>query len=552
MSIPPPQPLPAQTTPMPEDEAKGRSEGVGRRVGGGMTWMTISAVLTRITTFAAQILMGHWLEPADFALYATATSIAGFMMVCRDFATGNIIVQRGRENYEHNAGPAFWLGLTYDMVVFIVIVAAAYPLATTVYHDRQLAPMLIVLAMTLPFGAIAGVLYSRLRLELRFKAYSWIITLAGFLRQVSMIVFAKCGLGAMSFAWPALVCILVDVAALLWFTRDAVWMRPARIKEWGSWMRDAVWLMFTSLANFAMDYGPYLVLGPILGAASKVTGYYFFAYQITAQIGIVLAYNATLVLTPALQRLNAEPRRQCEAAMRTLRTLMLAGSVASVGLAAIMAPLEHLLWNGKYAQSVGAVMIFGAFYPWRITFGLTTSLLTAQGAFRRLAVLSAVECIGLMVAAALAGFYSPTATGIAWWTGCWVMVSRVGVTVYVLARMQEPIGNILRAMFPAWLLCLAALGATAAVSSNLGVREVVLRLAERMHFAAGSKVAERGADVVEIVVYGCVCSLVMLVLARVILHADLRDVLRVAPGRFGSPLARVLRLDLREPQAPLP
>ena len=516
-------------------------EGLGRRVGGGMTWMTISTVVTRFATFVAQILMGWWLEPEDFALYGTATAVSGFLMVCRDMGTGYILVQRGRENYESNAGPAFWLGFTYNLVMCLVTMVVAYPLATQVYDARELAPMLIVMAAALPLGAVSNVLYSRLRLDLHFKAFSAVTTASGFLRQISMILLAWWGFGPMSFAWPVLIYNISDCLLLWWVTRDSPWRRPPGLSRWGSWVKDAIWLMITSLANFGMDWGAYLVLGPILGAKNPVIGYYFFAYQIAAQIGMILAFNSTVVLTPALQRLNEDIPRQCAAALRALRSLMLAGSVASFGLAAIMAPLEHLIWHGKYAESVWAIVIFGIFYPWRISLGLTTSLLTARGEYVRLAAISTLESLGLMAAAFIAGHYHPTAAGIAWWTGGWVLISRVGATLYIFARLQTSPLRVLRAMAPPWLICLGGLALALLLSHQLQLGESVARgLASMISGKWAQQVASRGADVAEILLYGSVCAGFMLVAARIFLRSALLDMIEIAPRR----LQRALRLGL--------
>ena len=125
----------------PASGAVVRTEAMGHKVGGGMTWMTASAVVTRFASFLAQILLGKLLFPEDFAIYGTAIAIAGFLMVCRDMATGSIIVQRGRENYEQNAGVAFWLGFAYDMVVVVLTLLLAWPIAR-LCKAMDLAPLI--------------------------------------------------------------------------------------------------------------------------------------------------------------------------------------------------------------------------------------------------------------------------------------------------------------------------------------------------------------------------------------------------------------------------
>lgn len=540
----------------PSQTGASQSPALGRAVGGGMSWLMVSTMSSRVVTFLAQILLGWWLLPADFALYSTATSISGFLMVCRDMATGTVLVQRGREGYQQSAGAAFWMGFWYNCVVTVITFGAAWPLAQYVYHKPQLVPMLIVMGLGLPFSAIANTLFALLRIEMRFFAFSMQSALSALVRQAVVLALAYAGAGPMAFAWSILAYMVFDAVSLMVITKECPWKRPAQLHQWPRMAKDAGWLMATSLAHFAMDFGPFLILVPLLAitlansdAAQDVTGYYFFAYQITAQIGVMLAFNASMILTPALQRLVNQPDRQREAALRSLRSLMLAGSLASLGLASIMEPLEHLLWRGKFAESVSAVLVLGIFYPWRITFGLCTSVMLARGAFRRLAILSVFECVGLVVAAAMAAHFHPTPAGIAWWTGGWVLLSRLVSTLYIFFRMGGGLVGTFRSMVPAWALALVAfLGARWAGS----LTDIRLRVAESDWFAASlarflpkpraDLALSIIADLVAIAFIGGLCLALFTLAARLFLRDDMADVLRVAPTRARALAQRVLRI----------
>jgi O-antigen/teichoic acid export membrane protein len=521
-----------------------------------MSWLMVSTMSSRVVTFLAQILLGWWLLPSEFALYSTAISISGFLMVCRDMATGTVLVQRGREGYERSAGAAFWMGFWYNCVVTIITFGAAWPLAQYVYQKPQLVPMLIIMALGLPFSAISNTLFALLRLEMRFFAFSMQSAMSSLVRQIVVLALAYWGAGPMAFAWSILAYMVFDAASLMVITKECPWKRPPQLEEWPRMAKDSGWLMATSLAHFAMDFGPFLILVPLLRytlgnaqAAEDITGYYFFAYQITAQIGVMLAFNASMILTPALQRLVNQPQRQREAALRSLRSLMLAGSITSLGLASVMEPLEHLLWRGKFSDSVAAVLVLGIFYPWRITFGLCTSVLLARGAFRRLAVLSVFECVGLIIAAGLAAFFHPTPHGIAWWTGGWVLLSRLVSTLYIFYRMDGGIAGTLRSMVPAWgLAVLAFLGARGA-GSLLAIRERVSEsewLATSFARFLSPQRTETAlsilADIAAIAFLGGVCLALFMIATRLFLREDMTDVLRVAPSRVRRIAQRLLRI----------
>ena len=552
-----PSPAAEPATDGQEPRTTHESRALGHAVGGGMSWMVVATIGTRAATFAAQILLGWWLLPRDFALYGVATALAGFMMICRDMSTGTLLVQRGREAYRSNDGAAFWLAFTYNIIVASVGSIAAFPLANRVYNQPELAWMLVVMLWALPIGAVGNNLFARLRLDLRFKAFSWQMALSGLFRQVAMIVLARMGFGPMSFALPMLLNSIFDSVSLYLITREAPWTRPPQFDQWVGMIRQAVWLMVNSLANFAMDYGPFLVLGPIMAltlanekAAYDIVGFYFFAYQITGQIGVMLAYNAMIVLVPALQRMKGEPERQRAAALRALRTLMFTGSICSLGLASIMGPLERILWQGKFAESVAAILIFGAFYPWRITFGLCTSVLMAQGAFRRLAVLSAFECIGLIAASAAAGFVSPSVQGIAWWTGGWGMFSRMLSTWYVFHKLGGRWTATVSAMVPAWLVALAAFGVAMWMDHRLQLGSTIAGNARVINYLTTLVGPERcdhwaaiAGNAAQLIVTGGMCAAVFVVLASLFLADDMRDMLRVMPARVRGPLLKLMRLD---------
>lgn len=521
------------------------ADAVGHRVGGGMTWMMIATLVARSATFLSQIVVGLWLSARELGLYSTAVAISGFLTVCREAGTGSILLHKGREGYERHAGQAFWMGLTYNAVILGVTCVLAKPIAD-LYKAEGLAWMLVVLSAALLPNAVSNVLYTKLRLELRFKAASVLLTISGIARQVSLMLFVILGMRHMSFAWSAVVCCVVDAACVWWVTRDALWLRPPNIAKWGLWFGSSLWLMLASLGNFGVDYAPFLVLGWILEGDNPIIGYYSFAYNITAQVGVLLAFNSMLVLTPVFQRLASEPRRQVDAAMRALRSLMLAGCVATMGTAAVFTPLEHLIFQGKFAESAAPLILLGLFYPWRITIGVTSSLLNANGSFSRLTILTLVECIGLFLVSAAAGLSSPSPGGIALWTGGWVMFIRIVSTVMVFRPLGMSVLGTLRALLPAWTICAAALGATLLLSRHFAVNDVILAWCET-HLPLPAPWNARAADLAGIAAHGLFCGSLMYALIRSLLHAHLLDLLAVAPPRVRPLLQRLLLL--REPVA---
>lgn len=426
---------------------------LGKAVGGGMSWMLIATVLAKLATSIAQFLLGWWLLPEHFARFAIATTIAGLLMIARDGGIPNFLIKRGPTEYETYAGPSFWMCLAYNSFAAVIMSLAAWPAALS-YDDPKLAPMLWAMALALPLGTPAAVLFAKMRLDLQFKNYAMLVTTSAILRQVFTILLAKWGFDEMSLAWPVALTALFETVATWWVCSEKPWKRPAVFSMWMDMFRKTRWLMNGTVASFTSEWGPYLVLGKLLSQTQ--TGYYFFAYQITAQIGTLLSHNLHIVMMPVLSRMSDQPDRQRAAFLRVLKGLTLVASFFSLAVASIMAPLENLLWHGKWAPAVEAVVIFGIFYPWRVSFAITCAVMMARGEFKRYSLTAWFEGIVLITTSAIAAVIKPELMTVALTAGITLMIVRLIVTDHVCSRMGIARSEMLNAMLRGWIIPIIA------------------------------------------------------------------------------------------------
>jgi len=521
---------------------------MGKDVGRGMSWMLLATVISKVATSVAQVLLGWWLLPEHFRNFAMATTIAGLLMLAKDGGIPNFLNKRGSGEYEDLKGPSFWMCNAYNLAAALLMAVAAYPLAIW-YEDPKLAPMLWVMAIALPLGTPAAMLQAKLRLDLRFKAFGMLMALTIILRQVLTIIFAKMGWEEMSLAAPVVITSIFDSIAAWWVCNDKPWKKAAELVRWPAIFRETRWLINGTVASFTIDWGPYVVLGKLL--SRDMMGYYFFAYQITAQVGMLLAFNLQMVLMPVLAKLNEQRERQGVAFVRVLRGLTLVGSFLCMGIASVMSPLEHLLWRGKWHDAVGAVVIFGVFYPWRVGFAVTCAAMMAQGRFKFYSMTAWFEGIVLTLAAAVGAWMEPTATSVAWWTGVTVVVTRLLVTAEVFRYSGISLKLLPGAVFPGWLVAVAA-GAVgwwveratqapmgAWLTGLLPLDGALLKLLpERLREVAQVSVI----DTVRCAVAGCTFVATFTLLTRLVLAGDLREAMSMAPARLRGPMSRLLML----------
>lgn len=519
------------------DEGAPTSVPLSKAVGRGLGWTVVTTVTFKFITFATQIVLGWLLTQKDFGVYATALAVAGMVTAFRDGGVRDILIQRGPAAYRSLVGPIFWLSLTVNFIAAIVLAGAA-PFVARAYNEPSLLMMLLVIAVVMPLGTGTTILQCRLRMQLEFRAVGRITIASSIIRNGGAILFAKLGFGPLSFVLPLIPATILENVWSRCLVRERLWSRPAEVRRWPELFRSISWLIFGTLANIVFDMGPYIVLGAM--TLPETVGVYYFAYQITAQIGVLLAMNAQQVLFPALTAMTGDLARMAAASLRTLRALMLVGGYMCLCLAAVMGPLEAFLWHGRWAAAVPAVQILGLLFPLRITFGLTSAILLASGRFKSLSYLTVYEGVGVTAAAALAAGLGGTATQIAWWTAAQVAVGRVLCTIYVMRGLGVGPGQVLRAILPPWVISIAAAVLAVACERLFQVATLAQSVAELAQLSP--KLAHFFVQGCRVAFIGGLCTAAFAVATRLFIPTRLKEALSVGPRRIGAKIERLMLL----------
>jgi PST family polysaccharide transporter len=547
-----------------------KQHALGRTVGGGMTWMVISTVISKLATALAQGILGWWLLPEEFKSFAYATVAAGFIMLARDASIPNWIIQKGEENWDRLSGPAFHLAFAYNVFTGLIMAALAIPLARYWAHDPKVAHMLWVIALSLPVGTFGVMLQTKMRLDMRFREFLLIVTVSGILRQVSTVVLAWAGFKSMSLSLPIVITAAFESIVCLWYVSDRPWFRRPDFAAWPGIFKETFQLMQATVANFATEWGPYLTLPFLMKDAEgeRQVGYYYFGYMIVGQIGAILSNNLFVIIMPALSKLKGEPVRLAAAYLRGLRTLMMAACLACVGTAAIYEPLEHLIWHGKWSPTVPVVVLLAATYPWKATFGLNAATFIAIGRFRRYSLCTWLEGFALVLGAWIAAFVHPTANSVVIGTGIAILIGRTIVMIVMMRTLGQHGRDLARASIPAWLISLIAGIAGVAADRLLPVKDLLFA---QLPFPAlldetrisGSIISRflpitgtyqilshAFGDVIRCLLAGTTCTVAFMALARVFLAQDLHDVVQQSPARIRAIAQRLVLL--KAPEEPVP
>jgi O-antigen/teichoic acid export membrane protein len=507
---------------------------LGRSVGSGVSWFALATILTRIASFAAQLVLGWLLTKEDFGIFAIAVSLASLLSIIRDGGVRDLLVQRGAAFGSADDGPLFWIALTFNIALAAVMIGGSWFFAW--YYDKaELVPMLIIMGASIPLSTLGSIYYARLRIQFRFREAAMWTTWPAIIRFGSTIAFALAGAGVYSFVWPW-VLVAVAESVLGWlYVREKVWLAPPKWSRWPALLREVRWLLLGRLADVGLSHGDYLVAGKLLTVGAM--GLYFFAFQLVAQSSLLLSTNLQTVLLPALARLTNEKERFANALHRAMRVQAMWSSVICFGLAAVMDPLERLLWHGQWAEAVPAMIVLTIGFPMKVTQGITTAALQAQGRFKALGIVSIVEAIGFMVSAFVGGTLAKhvvSGAGPRWLATdqqTEALVISVVVTVYVIisrmavcawafkvshARRREAGMD----LFPAWVIGIAA--AALAILFDKGV------------LLQGVAKPSWVLNLARFIVCGAIFTLGYAILTRLIVPRQLIQAVEVLPQRFNA------------------
>lgn len=492
---------------------------LGSAVGRGVAWMIFNTGWSRGVSFAAQWALAWLLDPDEYGLYAVALAFAIFVQFFKDGGGRQILIQRGPAEYRALAGSVFWLALLFNLVAAGILAGLA-PLVARLFGDPRLVPVLLVIALSLPLSTPASILSAKLWIDLRPGALASVQMGSALIRYGGAVLLAWLGFGPLSWAVPLVGLALFEGAAYFIATRDTAWLGAPNLRSWPALLHTSKWIALLALALATFNQGAYLVL-PLLVSLGTV-GIFSFAFQIVMQIEMLVAYNLHSVLFPTLVRLNAEPERQRDAVVRSLRTLSLIAAPAGLALAVMIGPLEALLWRGRWAPAVVPVQILAIFMSARVLYAVPDAILQARGRFKRLSLMVFALGSGSMLAAwAGATIGSGTPVAIAAWIGGYLAVACVVFAASALAAVGLSVGRFFGAIAPAWVLAAATAGITYAVDAAF---------------------VHHWPLVPRLIALGGLFSLLFAPAARAFLPGHVEEAVRILPGAARAPIARLMRL----------
>src|SRR6185295_12451974 len=165
------------------------------------------------------------------------------------------------------SGPVFWLGTALMLGCAVFLAATAYPMhylarntPENAFADHRVVAMLLIIALAMAMQMPSAMLFTKMRVDLRFIDHSRLQLISAFIRQGLTLALAFAGFGPYALAAPMVLITISDTMMAYRATRARPWMRSPAVREWPALLSTGKWIVLVGLANMMLDLGPYAVM----------------------------------------------------------------------------------------------------------------------------------------------------------------------------------------------------------------------------------------------------------------------------------------------------
>lgn len=428
---------------------------------GGVGWVSTYSIAQLVANLLLTMALARLLAPAEIGSYAYALVIVTFLQIFAQLGINAAMIQIEDADEEFFA-TAFSIVLAASLIVTLVSVLgitawlAVYPAPGT--SNGEMLSALRILALSLPFFAVADLFQARFNRELAFRvpaSTSFASYLLGY--AVVALVLAKLGFGAYALIFAFLTQHVLRVALLMLRLQTRLGLAFKRADA-ERILRYGFGFSIAKIGNVLALQADNLVVVSFLGNAAL--GLYSRSYQIImSPIGLI-AMVVDRVLFPAMSR------RQNNAATIRNAFLMLNGAVFAlfVPLSLVLFEYRHefvlVLLGSTWSAASAPFGLLGIGLSFRAGYRLSDIVARARGYVYRRAVVQWIYagCIvlgaGVGARWGLAGVAIGVSAAVA---ANWVLMTRLTVRSLNI-DLAALMASFRPALFTSALVSLAILG----------------------------------------------------------------------------------------------
>ncbi len=354
----------------------------------GTGWTSAQAVINKFLTVGAMWVVALRLTPDEFGMAAFTLAAGVFLVILPPLTVGDVAVTH-RRRFALIAPMATRLAL-YVGVASMAVIAIAAPIVAAIYDKYPtgiLTGLIWVVALRPVGDALATIPLSHLRLGFDYRTIALVDGSIQLVATTATVVMAFLGCSALSLVLPQVVACFAKAVMYRSKQRADTSSVQAR-REWtprhSKRVRGRIAREF-ALAAIAQYAHNILVLLPVpilaYFSTEEQTGFFAFAFMLSAQANGLIASQLGTVLQPIFERIGTNMQRQVDGFLRVVRVIGAVAVPVVLLQAALAAPLFSLLFEEKWQGAIASFAVLSLMEGCYFATAPTMALLRAQGRF---------------------------------------------------------------------------------------------------------------------------------------------------------------------------
>lgn len=425
---------------------------VGKAATTGLVWLLMQSLSGRGMMLISQLILAKLLVPEDFGIVGLAYTITTVFGIVTNVGVDSVLQQR-RTKMKYWATQAFYISMFFAVLTAIAMAVYA-PIGAQIYNNEHIIPIVWIIALSVPLTALSLVPQVNLQSQLRFKFMASYNTGQNLVTNLSTILLACFGFGALSFVLP--LPFLALIRAIVFWRIAPIPLRPLHlVRGWLRLVKRGATVLGGTISTTLISQGDYIVLG--LFAPVSVIGAYFFAFKLAIQPIKLLGGNFTGVLFPALTAMQNDPTRQRDAAFKTSNVLALLVFPLYMLQASVADPAVTFLFGERWVDAIPFIQILSMGLCFDAPAWAAGSLLNARGEFRRKSLYHAASAIVFYVLVGL-GALLGAAKGVAVMVAIYYVIHVITYSLFVFVHEGINVRRVLFSLFMPFILSVASIG----------------------------------------------------------------------------------------------
>ncbi len=381
---------------MKDDDHQGRS--LGDAVRQGTRAVVLAQVAAQFVSFAALAFLYRRLGPEPFGLMGMVLPALLLAKMFAGFGLQEAVVQSATFSDE-DRDRVFWMNQVTGLAAALTL-ALCGPLLAWLFGSRELIPLCLGLALTLPLTALSAVHQGWWQRKLAIASLMKVRIAAQLAGAAAACAAAWQGAGVWSLVIQQWVELAV-LAGLLWQAGD--WRPSWRGAVWhAALFRFGGWYTAASFCFYWAQNVDKLLLAWLVGAtpAGRVAvGMYSQAYNLALKPVSLITSPASSIVLPTLARLRDDDRRFSDFTTTVWWVLAAILAPATIGIALVAPDVMALLGGGVWFSAAPMLTALSLLVIAQGLINICGSVLAAKGKARQLWQAALAQAVILSVAA---------------------------------------------------------------------------------------------------------------------------------------------------------